>query len=352
MERRQVLAAGAAVLTAGLAACAGAPATPVLVTDTGLPLPSTPLRKLAFGSCIDQDRPQPIWNAIIADAPELFVFGGDNVYASTPPWSLDKLERAYARLAAAPGFAALRARVPSFAVWDDHDYGANDGGVEFAHKQASKDTFMAFWRLPSDDPRRSREGLYHAVRLGPAGRRVQIPVVREHAGEDDRARDRNGEAEDDAGGPTPTEPVHHGGAEGGGHDALHDGSGDGDVFDGEQLFEVKLQADAEHQQDDADLGELLGHGDVGDEAGGVRADDDAGEQVADDGGEPDALREVTEGEGRDKAAGEREDEIDVVHRRVGARSVGRVLFRASANSGMRKKCGENGRQSPFWAGRL
>ncbi len=177
MERRQVLAAGAAVLTAGLAACAGAPATPVLVTDTGLPLPSTPLRKLAFGSCIDQDRPQPIWNAIIADAPELFVFGGDNVYASTPPWSLDKLERAYARLAAAPGFAALRARVPQLAVWDDHDYGANDGGVEFAHKQASKDAFMAFWGVPSDDLRRKREGLYHAVRLGPVGRQVQIILL-------------------------------------------------------------------------------------------------------------------------------------------------------------------------------
>ena len=35
--------------------------------------------------------------------------------------------------------------------------------------------------------------------------------------------------------------------------------------DGEKLLDVKLQADAEHQQDDADLGELLGDPAVGDE---------------------------------------------------------------------------------------
>jgi alkaline phosphatase D len=135
------------------------------------------LRRLAFGSCIDQARPQPIWSTILAGAPELFIFGGDNVYASTPPWSLYPLERAYALLAASPGFARLRASVPQLAVWDDHDYGVNDGGVEFPHKLASKDAFLAFWGLPADDPRRTREGLYHAVRIGPPGRQVQIILL-------------------------------------------------------------------------------------------------------------------------------------------------------------------------------
>ena len=177
MQRRRVIAAGAAALTAGLAACTDAPIAVSRADGAALALPAAPLRRLAFGSCIDQERPQPIWDAILADTPDLFLFGGDNVYASTPPWSRERLERAYARLAASPGFALLRARVPHLAVWDDHDYGANDGGVEFAHKQASKDAFMAFWRLPADDPRRARDGLYHAVRLGPAGRQVQIILL-------------------------------------------------------------------------------------------------------------------------------------------------------------------------------
>lgn len=167
-----------AAATAAITACSGTPqlADPS-ASGSALPLPVVPLRKLAFGSCLDQERPQPIWNAILADAPELFLFGGDNVYASTPPWSGGKLERAYARLAASPGFARLRARVPHLAIWDDHDYGLNDGGVEFAHKQASKEAFMGFWKMPADDPRRGRDGLYHAVRLGPPGRQVQIILL-------------------------------------------------------------------------------------------------------------------------------------------------------------------------------
>ena len=71
-------------------------------------------------------------------------------------------------------------------------------------------------------------------------------------------------------------------------EALTQGAGHGDFADGQQLLEVELQADAEHQQDDADLGELVGEVLVGDEAGRIGPDDEPGEQVADDGGEPEA----------------------------------------------------------------
>ena len=49
--------------------------------------------------------------------------------------------------------------------------------------------------------------------------------------------------------------------------------------------------DAEHEQDDADLGELLGQRRVGDEAGRVRPDQRARQQVADDRRQAEALRE-------------------------------------------------------------
>ena len=48
-------------------------------------------------------------------------------------------------------------------------------------------------------------------------------------------------------------------AEEGRGQALDDGAGDGHAAHRQQLLEVELQADAEHQQDDADLRELLGH---------------------------------------------------------------------------------------------
>ena len=49
----------------------------------------------------------------------------------------------------------------------------------------------------------------------------------------------------------------------------------------EQVLEREMQADAEHQQDDADLGELAGEILVGDKARRERPDDDAGEEIAD-----------------------------------------------------------------------
>ncbi len=132
------------------------------------------LRRVALGSCIDQTRPQPLWEPVLAARPDLFVFAGDNVYASRPPWSLARLQQAYAQLASHPGFARLRESVPHLAIWDDHDYGVNDGGAEFVHKQASKEAFLEFWQVPAGDPRRQREGLYTAATFGRPGRRVQV----------------------------------------------------------------------------------------------------------------------------------------------------------------------------------
>ena len=42
-----------------------------------------------------------------------------------------------------------------------------------------------------------------------------------------------------------------------------------------------MQADAKHQQYDADFGQFIGEATVGDEAGGEGADHDAGDQIAD-----------------------------------------------------------------------
>lgn len=130
--------------------------------------------RLGVASCADQTKPQPLWDAVRAQRPDFFVFAGDNVYASDAPFDLARLRQAYAALAAKENFQRLRDTVPHLAVWDDHDYGSNDGGAEFAHKQASKDEFLRFWRAPADDPRRTREGLYHAQTIEVGARRVQV----------------------------------------------------------------------------------------------------------------------------------------------------------------------------------
>ncbi len=168
MQRRTLLTGAL-----GLGALAACSTTPQALGSVETPA----LRRIAVGSCMDQTKPQPIWDTVLASRPDLFVFGGDNVYASERPWSLARLQAAYAQQAAVPGFARLRHIVPHLAIWDDHDYGSNDAGFEFAHKQASKAAFLEFWKTPADDPRRSRDGLHHAQMFGPPQQRVQVILL-------------------------------------------------------------------------------------------------------------------------------------------------------------------------------
>jgi alkaline phosphatase D len=173
MLNRRTMLGGSLLASAVVAGCINAPA----VANRQAATPSAKVVRIAFGSCIDQNRPQPIWQTILASKPDLFLFGGDNVYASDQPFSVDKLERAYATLAANPGFAQLRQSVPHLAIWDDHDYGKNDAGAEFADKQVAKDAFLKFWQIPATDARHHREGLYHAQTMGEPGQRLQIIML-------------------------------------------------------------------------------------------------------------------------------------------------------------------------------
>ena len=168
--RREFLAAGAALATLGGCAAPGLPVVPAPPGADGL------LRSIAFGSCIDQNKAAPIWDTVIAGKPDLFLFGGDNVYCEMP-YSLERLRRAYALAAESPGMSRLRRTVPHLAIWDDHDYGLSDGGAEFPFKAQSKAEFLAFWKIAAGDPRRSRDGLHHAQLFGPPGRRVQVILL-------------------------------------------------------------------------------------------------------------------------------------------------------------------------------
>ena len=134
-----------------------------------------PLSRIAFGSCSNEKRPQPIWDAINEFNPQLFIFTGDNVYADSGDPAV--LKTSYDKLAAVPGFAKLRAQCPVIGTWDDHDYGLNDGGAEWTGKQAAKEAFMDFFGIPADSPMRSREGIYDAKIFGPEGRRVQVILL-------------------------------------------------------------------------------------------------------------------------------------------------------------------------------
>lgn len=134
--------------------------------------PARHVTRIAAGSCIRQDRPQPIWAAVAAFAPDVLLLLGDNVYGDTEDMAV--LREKYARLAANDGFAAVRAQTPLVAVWDDHDYGDNDAGREYPRRRESKQVFLDFFGVAADSPLRKQEGIYRSLTVGPPGRRVQF----------------------------------------------------------------------------------------------------------------------------------------------------------------------------------
>jgi alkaline phosphatase D len=137
--------------------------------------------KIAFGSCVDQDKPVPIFDAIAATRPDLLLLIGDNMYADldrkvkvTP----EVIREKYQTMAKMPGFVKLKTVCPLvLGTWDDHDYGKNDAGADWEHRDAAQKEFHDFFGTPANDPRRTQKGIYHAQVFGPPGKRVQVILL-------------------------------------------------------------------------------------------------------------------------------------------------------------------------------
>ena len=170
--RQSLALAGIAAhaLPAGSASASSAPASGAL-SDPHPALGRT-LKRIAFGSCAEVDKPQPVWDPVLARKNDLFIFLGDNIYGDTRDMSV--LSAKYARFAAIPGVARLRATTPVVAMWDDHDFGENDAGGDYPLKEQSREVFLDFWQEPADSPRRNRDGVYASYVFGPPGQRVQV----------------------------------------------------------------------------------------------------------------------------------------------------------------------------------
>ena len=139
---------------------------------------SQTLVRLAFGSCIGEEDSQAFWGPIAALHPQLFIAMGDNVYGDAK-WDggadLASFRNSYATLAAHDEFARFRQAVPMLAVWDDHDFGPNDGGGDLIYKQSTETLFETFW---DSSPRvRAHPGTYDSVMIGPDGRQVQLIML-------------------------------------------------------------------------------------------------------------------------------------------------------------------------------
>lgn len=130
------------------------------------------LLTLGFGSCLHQDRSMDILKTIEKKELDLFMFIGDNVYGDQKDGELDKLIRTYEQQF--NNLEGFLKNVRTEFIWDDHDFGLNDGGSNYRYKDRSKELFLETWKIPSKDIRRLRDGLYFDKIINKNGLKVQL----------------------------------------------------------------------------------------------------------------------------------------------------------------------------------
>lgn len=150
------------------------PLTSQMQTPADRPALQT-ITTIAFGSCSDQKRPQPLWDDILAQKPQVWVWLGDNIYGDSEDTSV--LKTKYAQQKSNPVYQQLRQSATILGVWDDHDYGVNDGGKEYPRRKESQQLMFDFLDVPPISSLRTQEGGYSARVFGPKGQRVKIILL-------------------------------------------------------------------------------------------------------------------------------------------------------------------------------
>ncbi len=135
----------------------------------------TDVYKIAFGSCAEEDKPQPILDLAVQHKPDLFIYLGDNIYGDT--YDMNVLKAKYNQLAAKQEFQNLKRNTKILATWDDHDFGWNDAGKHYPFKKESKEIFLNFFEEPQNSYRRKYEGIYTSYMFDKNGRKLQVILL-------------------------------------------------------------------------------------------------------------------------------------------------------------------------------
>ncbi|CAJ1956393.1 unnamed protein product [Cylindrotheca closterium] len=92
-------------------------------------------------------RNQPVWNEALDKGVDFAMLPGDTVYLANNDWTVEG-EMIYDRIwyrnlqqRAEVHFARLIKTVPTYAIWDDHDYGKNNA----EHRQKGKENSLQAW---------------------------------------------------------------------------------------------------------------------------------------------------------------------------------------------------------------
>ena len=148
--------------------------------------------KIAFGSCNKHQKMNAtsIWTSIERTNPNAFIWLGDAVYADTRitfekrKYFGEKFHaEAYAAVKRFPAYERLAKKARILGTWDDHDYGMNNAGKHWEHKEMAKELFLDFLDEGKETERRlERDGVYESYSVyeddeAKRGREVQILLL-------------------------------------------------------------------------------------------------------------------------------------------------------------------------------
>ena len=127
------------------------PAVAALLTAALTDAPDAPARAAAARAAAEAAADSAVDQGPAVDA---FVWLGDAVYLDKPspillaPTSVAEMRATWRRQHARAGYCAFRARVPVVGVWDDHDYGENNGDMSYPDKEPAREMFWDFLDVP------------------------------------------------------------------------------------------------------------------------------------------------------------------------------------------------------------
>jgi alkaline phosphatase D len=121
-----------------------------------LPLTSEKPARFAMVSCafdIKMPTADRMWQSLADNRPDMIFFIGDTSYADYVDFTGGELGRwkRYVESRLSLRLYRMRILIPTFAIWDDHDYGVNNGDKTFALRQAMFEMFELFWH-PQEVP--------------------------------------------------------------------------------------------------------------------------------------------------------------------------------------------------------
>lgn len=133
------------------------------------------LKRISFGSCLEQWNPQEIWKPMLDYKPDVFVWLGDNIYYDS--YIAEEKIFYYKLLINRDEYKKLKKISRMLYTWDDHDYGVNDSGSEYEDKVNSQKIFLYAFEENKNSPRWTRPGVYDSYYFGSKGKRVQIIML-------------------------------------------------------------------------------------------------------------------------------------------------------------------------------